>query len=355
MCMKLWGSSTLSGSPLRGRGAMGRPTIGDVAAAAGVSTATVSRFLNGVGTVDPELGARVEQAVQTLGYVRNPAGRALRRQRVDMVSAIVPDTRNDFFMGLTYGLESVLSDSGMQVVVGNTDESPARERVYAEAAVSNRFSGVVLAVASQDSEAPKILGNGGIPLVLVDRQVDGYMGPAVTADNTAIGEQAARHVHEMGYRRPAVLASSNRISTTRERAEAFCRTARELGLELPDDLVVSADSREVGAETAMWWLLGVQHDFDCVFATNGPLTAAAFRVLRTAGRLEEPRIGLVGVDDELWTDMVDPAVTVFRQPLEEMGRVAATLLMAQVKRSPIEEESVVLLPELVIRDSTRRR
>lgn len=331
---------------------MGRPTISDVASAAQVSTATVSRYLNGVSSVAPELRERVEAAVRELGYVRNPAGRALRRQRVDLVSVIVPDTKNAFYTGLTYGLESLLSDHGIQVVVGNTDESVERERLYAEAAARQGFSGVVMAVASQSSRAHAIVQDEGVPLVLVDRRVDGYHGPSVTADNRRVGQQAAEHLAERGYRRPAVLTSSNKISTTRERATGFRSAARSLGLDLPDELVVAADSREAGAEAAMWRLLGSGHRFDSLMATNGPLTAAAFRVLQVAGRMGDQACGLVGVDDELWTDMVTPAVTVFRQPVEEMGRVAATMLLAGMEGRPLAESCVVLLPELIVRDST---
>ena len=330
---------------------MSRPTISDVAVAAQVSTATVSRHLNGVSTVAPELRERVEAAIRDLGYVRNPVGRALRRQRVDIVSLVVPDTKNAFYNGLAYGLESVLVDRGIQLVVGNTDETVSREQQYIAAAVSQRFSGAVLAVASQASTAYRMLEDEGIPLVLVDRRVEGYQGPSVVADNARVGELAAEYLWKQGFRRPAVMASSNDISTTGDRAKGFQQAAHRLGMELPPELVVAADPRESGAESALWWLLGSGRSFDAVFAANGPLTAATFRVLQAAGRMDTPGCGLVGVDDELWTDMVRPSVTVFRQPVEEMGRIAATMLLARLEGREIAEPHVTLLPQMVERES----
>lgn len=334
---------------------MGRKvTISDVAKHAGVSTATVSRVLNGVGAVDGELRARVETSVAELRYVRNYAGRALRRQRSEMVSVVVPDIKNAFFTELTYSLESVMSSRGIQLVVGNSDESSTRETDYVQSALEKQFSGVVLAAASDDSTAPAMLREAGMPLVLVDRMVSDFAGASVTIDNAVAGQLAAHHLAEAGFRRPAVLSSFKDISTTHQRARAFVETALSLGMEVPAEVVISADTREEGAEAAMWGLVGTEHDFDCVFACNGPLTAAAYRVLHSAGWIQNQRIGLLGVDNEMWTDLVTPSVTVIRQPVEEMGRVAAHLLMQQVDREATNSDSVVLLPQLIVRASTRR-
>ncbi|MBS5744950.1 LacI family DNA-binding transcriptional regulator [Cutibacterium avidum] len=334
---------------------MARVTISDVAAAAGVSTATVSRVINGIGNVNPGMRDRVSAAVNELHYRPNPTGRVLRQQRTDTVAVLMPDIKNPYFTEFTYFFESSVSAHNIQVSVGNTDESLVNEERYVASAIEQRSAGVVLAVASDRSEAPALIQEKGIPLVLFDRLVHGYTGASVSVDNRAAGAMAASHLFARGFQRPAVLTGSRRVSSTRTRADSFCDAAAKRGMVVDPELVVQTDTRELGAENAVWELIGSGKEFDCLFSTNGPLTMAAFRVLHEAGWTGYNRVGLIGVDDEFWTSLVTPRVTVIRQPVTEIGRMAAKLLIEQFGRGTAEgPRSVVLAPQLVVRESTMR-
>lgn len=332
---------------------MAHVTISEVAAKAGVSTATVSRVMNGVGNVNPELKQRVLRAVQRLDYHPNPTGRALRQQRTRIVSALMPDIKNPFFTEFTYALESALYGHQLHVSIGNTDESYEIERNYVASSIEQRSAGVVLAVVSDRSESPWQILDSGTPLVLIDRTVEDYEGWSVTVDNEEVGAIAARHLCEQGFRHPAVLTGSEKISSTRDRCRSFMRTAGELGMAVGNDHIVRTDTREQGAEDAVWKLLASSMIFDSIFATNGPLTSAAFRVLHEAGWTNQKAIGLIGVDDEFWTSLVTPGVTVIRQPVAEIGRISAQLIMDQIKGDgELVPAQVMLAPHLVPRGST---
>jgi LacI family transcriptional regulator len=329
-------------------------TIQDVARAAGVSSATVSRVLNGQSSVDQDLAARVRQAVADLHYVPNSNGRALRRQVSDVWAAIVPDVQNPFFTGMVASLESVAAQRGLSVMLCNTDEQVSRERVYIRTAIAQRMAGIIIAAASAKSDLSPLL-TAGVPVVVVDRRVDGYAGDTVFVDNYLAGRQAADHLMRAGYRRIACIAGPSEVSTTEDRLSGFRDALAKGGLPLSSAMIRRANLRPEGGEVAMRALMASAHRPDAVFVTNGPLTAGVYRAIQAEGFAIPHDVGLVGVDDDQWTRMVVPAVSVIRQPVAEMGALAAELLLSRGSAAGSAAQHIVLDPELLIRASSARQ
>jgi LacI family transcriptional regulator len=330
-------------------------TIQDVAREAGVSTATVSRVLNGSGTVDPELAKRVRDAVAATNYVLNTNGRALRRQVSDVWAAIVSDVQNAFFTTMVSALESVAVRQGYSVMLCNSDERTGRERAYIQAAIAQRMAGVVIAAASESGSDLSPLHAARIPTVLVDRRVDSYDGDSIFVDNRLAGRVVADHLLRAGNTRMACIVGPADVSTTEERFEGFREALAEAGRALPANACQRANLRTEGGEIAMRALLTGATKPDAVFVTNGPLTAGAYRAIQALGLRMPEDIALVGVDDDFWTQMVSPQVSVIQQPVAQLGALAAELLLSRAAGSQSAPQHLVLQPQLLVRASSAAR
>jgi DNA-binding LacI/PurR family transcriptional regulator len=327
-----------------------RPTILDVARAAGVSSATVSRVINGATTVDKELSRRVQAAVQDTGYVPDALGRSLRRGGTSQIAVVAPDSENPYFMQIISEVERIARTENHTVTVAHTEDDLALEHECVRQLVGRRVSGVLLVPVDSAGTDLTPLTDAGIPVVLVDRAVDGAATDVVATDNLDAGRQAARHLHERGFRAPAVIAGPASLRTTEDRAAGFLAAWRELGVETGPEALLRGDLHvESGREAARQLL--AEGRADCVYVTNNRMSAGAFEVLRDSP--EGP--ALLATDDDLWTRLVTPAVSVVHQPVRATSRAAARML-GQRMANPEEEPSTTLLRSKIIeRESTRPR
>ncbi|GAB2987507.1 LacI family DNA-binding transcriptional regulator [Actinotalea caeni] len=329
--------------------------ITDVARAAGVSSATVSRVLNGASTVDPELARRVREAAKASGYVPNPNGRALRRQRTDVWAAIVSDLQNPFFTSLVAAVEHVAVRSGHSVMLCNTDEQLAREQGYLATAIAQRMAGVVVSVTSeQESDLSPLLA-AGIPTIAVDRRVHDFPGDTILLDNVRAGRMAAQHLLELGHRDIVCLAGPSGVSTTEDRLRGALDALDEAGIPHDDRRMLRSDLRADEAEAMVRELLAGDRRPDAIFATNGPVTAGAYRAIQESALRMPEDISLVGVDDDRWTRMVRPSVTLVAQPVEEMGERAAEQLLLRGQAPDAPALHLLLTPRLLVRHSAGPR
>lgn len=326
----------------------------DVAREAGVSTATVSRVLNGSDSVAPHLAERVLRAAAEMHYVPNSTGRALRRQVSDIWAAVIPDAQNPFFTTLVSALQSVAEREGISVVLCNTDEQLVRERAYLTAAVAQRMSGALVAVSSESESDLSPLLNARMPVVVVDRRLHDYTGDAVFVDNAHGGRMAAQHLLSQGYAQIACIAGPPDVSTTEDRLHGFQEELARAGMPLPAQRLRRANLRPEGGMAALLSLMDEPEPPDAVFSTNGPLTVGAFRGIQELGLVVPDRIALLGVDDDHWTRMVTPKVTVLQQPVAEIGRLAGDLLLRRSRSQDTPPERPLLEPRLIVRESTTR-
>ncbi|AFV90789.1 Transcriptional regulator, LacI family [Acidipropionibacterium acidipropionici ATCC 4875] len=329
-----------------------RPTIADVARIAEVSTATVSRVLNGNDKVDPDLAERVRRAIADMHYVPNLAGRALRRAQSDMWAMIVPDARNPFFTAVLQEFETVAAAKGHSVVMCNSHENFERERHYIDAVIAQQVSGVVLAATSATRTSVRRLTAAGIPVVLFDRRIKSFSGDIVTVDNVMAGRLAAEHMLGRSVRTPFILTGPKTVSSTVDRDAGFRSVFEAHDLPVGPDHVLRLDLTAETAEQELAAALGGASHIDGLFATNGPMTSAAFTCLQAIGWSMPQRISFVGVDDEHWTRMVTPKVTLIGQPIDQLGQWAAKLLENRSTQPDDKPVRIVLEPNLIVRESS---
>jgi len=323
--------------------------IKDVARVAGVSAATVSRVLSN-GPVSVELKKKVEAAVKATGYRPNLSARRLRSQHSSTIGLIVSDIRNPFFTALSRAVEDAAYRAEMRVVLCNTDENPAREAMYLRLMQEERVTGVIYAPTRKMSEklgAMKL----DFPVVLVDRAGPPGEQDAVGIDNFAAAGQLVDHLVAQGHRRIVGLFG-NTSSTAEERHDGYAAAMARHGLAT-DAGFLAPVAEAAEAEVQRRWAAGERPD--AVLVSNGLMLLGLYRGLRRAG-LETPRdIAIAGFDNEVWTELVGPGLTVIEQPVNDIGRAAMDLLFERLRTPEMAARKVVLAGRLVVRGSSGGR
>ncbi|MGI5347679.1 LacI family DNA-binding transcriptional regulator [Streptomyces sp. CA-250714] len=327
-------------------------TISDVARAAGVSPATVSRVFNG-GRVTAERAQRVREAADALGFSPNRVARSLRVQRASVIGLLIPDIANPFFTALARGVEDAAQRTNLSVVLCNTDEDVEKERRYLDIALAEQMAGVVVAAASRKRTDLSALAARGMPVVAVDRRPRAAQVDAVMVDNQHGAEEATAHLVERGYRRIACVTGPAGASTSEDRLTGYRAALRDA--DIPDDWIRAytrhADFRVEGGYTAMKELLGLRTPPDAVFVANNLMTVGALRALYEAG-IEPPGFGVLSFGDVPWASLVRPSLSTVHLPAYDLGEAAATLLQERIAGSAKPLQTVVLHTALEPRNST---
>lgn len=305
-------------------------TISDVAARAGVSTATVSRALGGKVTVTPELVARVERAARELDYRPNALARNLRRRATRVIGLVVSDIENPFFTAMARGVEDVAWDAGYSVVLGNSDEDEDKQAQYLDVAVGERMAGVVISPTAHGPLTP--LAEHGIPAVAVDRPPAGRDGLAVDdgidtvlVDNRAAARAATAHLLDAGYLRIACLSGPEGIATADDRVAGY----RDALGEVPG-IVRRVPFHAAPARSAALELLARPDRPDALLLGNSSMAVGVLDALSRLGLRAGRAVGVVAFDDAAWATLVDPPLTVVAQPAREVGAIAARALLGRL-------------------------
>ncbi|HEV7629210.1 MAG TPA: LacI family DNA-binding transcriptional regulator [Streptomyces sp.] len=327
-------------------------TISDVARAAGVSPATVSRVFNN-GRVTPERAERVRKAATDLGFSPNRVARSLRMQRASVIGLLIPDIENPFFSSLARGVEDAAQRTNLSVVLCNTDDDVDKERTYFDIALAEQMAGIIVAAASRKHTDLTPLTTRGIPVVAVDRRPRAAAVDAVMVDNQHGGEDATAHLLERGYERIACITGPAGASTSEDRLAGYRAAMRDAGAadDLTRDYARHADFRVDGGYAAMRELLALRTPPDAVFVANNLMTVGALQALREAG-IEPPDFGILSFGDIPWASLVQPPLTAVQLPSYDLGASAAALLQDRLAGSDKPLQTVVLRTVLQPREST---
>jgi DNA-binding LacI/PurR family transcriptional regulator len=340
-----------------------RPTLQEVAALAGVSRATVSRVVNGGSGVRVDVQARVRRAVEELGYVPNPAARALMTRRHDAVAVVVaePESRvfsDPFFARQLRGISRELASSAVQLVlllVADTGDYAQVGRYLA----AGHVDGVLIFSLHRDDPLPALVDRLGLAAVYGGRP--GWAEADTTAlyvdaDNLGGARSAVQHLLDRGRRRIAVITGPLDQTSAVDRLRGY----REALPGADPQLLAESDFTAPGGRRAMEQLLARRPDLDAVFACSDLMAAGALAALRESGRRVPEDVAVVGFDDletpELWGA---PALSTVRQDIEGMGRLMARLLLTRIgfAFSGRAEEAAAMRPvvtpaQLVVRSSS---
>jgi LacI family transcriptional regulator len=327
-------------------------TIRDVARAAGVSTATAARALGGYGHASPAARRKVSESARQLGYRPNVVARALVSRATTTVGLVVGDIENPFFAAAARGLADVMDAHGYTVLLANADEDAGRERRAVDALRARQVDGMVVVPAPGASpEHLAELVAAGVPLVLLDRAVVGVAADSVLARNVAGARAAVAHLAGLGHRRIGVVSDSPEITSSAERIQGYRQALRAAGIAPEPGLIsIGGPTRDDG-EAAALRLLDRPDRPTAVFTANNFMTVGALRAARSLALRIPEDVALVGFDDLDWTTLVQPPVTVVRQPVAELGRVAGERLLRRLEGDAGPPKRIRLDANLIVRGS----
>ena len=328
-------------------GAAPRPTMTDVAAAAGVSLKTVSRVVNDEPGVNPATAARVHEAIERLGFRRNYVARALRRgQRFRMLGLVIEDLANPFYSAIARGVEEATRERGQLLITGSSDEDPERERELALLLCERRVDGLLIVPAGDDHHYLEPELRAGMHAVFIDRPPGNIDADAVLLDNAGGARTATEHLLHRGHSRIAMVVDQMTIFTQRERWRGFCDALAAAGHTIDDTLVRFGVHDAAAAEEVAAELLSAPSPPTAIFAANNRIATGVLRALA----VQDADVEVVGFDDlELAELLARPPSTV-SYDAAELGRVAAGLLAGRIEGDARPPQRVVLPTELVVRD-----
>ncbi|WP_232071979.1 LacI family DNA-binding transcriptional regulator [Phytohabitans flavus] len=341
-----------------GNGSAGRPTLEEVAVAAGVSRATVSRVINAVPTVDPRIRAAVERAIAEIGYVPNLAARSLVTRRTDSVALVISEPPGhvayetpflnrlftDPYIGrVTAGAQEVLRPEGIHLVIIPAD--PPGHHLVLRYLRQGHVDGVLLISNHSADPLPRQLYDLNVPAVLSARPAQPVPHSYVDVDQQAGARMAAEHLLALGRRHLATICGPQDIPPGRERLVGF-RTA--VGAAVPH---VPGDFTRASGEAAARRLIERYPETDGIFVANDLMAEGAVRVLAELGRRVPQDVAVVGFDDSSAALDARPPLTTIHQPVEEMAGEMAQLLLARLRDPRRTPRSVIFSPSLVVRQS----
>lgn len=329
-------------------------TIKDVAARAGVSTATVSHVVNGSRAVSAETKKKVKAAIKALKYRPDGIARSLRVAQTGTIAVLIADVTNPFFADFVRGVEDTAHQRGERynLLLCNTEENTAREQRAIDLVLERRIDGMVMAPAGGNEAMLADLADSGLPLVFGDRKLKGVSADTVVADNYAAAGELTRHLISLGHKRIGLLEADLASSAIHERVAGFRDALAKARLKLDPVHIVKSASNIAAADVAGAALLEPGRRPDAVFCTNNFMTLGMMQALIEKGLRCPEDMAVVGFDDFPWAAAFRPRLTVVAQPAYEIGREAATLLFDRISGrrtgAPIQ---MVLNATLIVRDS----
>lgn len=324
--------------------------IFEVARSAGVSIATVSRVANATAGVTPRTEARVRAAMERLGYRPHALARGLAARMSRTIGLLITDILDPYFADIVRGAQERAESAGYVVLLGDASVHTAAEDLMVKRLLERRIDGLVVASSRTTDEYARELRSEDIPVVCINGPL-GRFAHAVQIDQRAGTWLAVEHLAALGHQRIAHVTGPTGVPTRAERLSGFRSALRELGLSFDAALVVTGVTSIDESAAAAARLLALPDPPTAVFTYNDRWAVGAYQAVRAAGLRVGPDVSIVGFDDIVMAEWIDPPLTTVAQPRREMGRIAIDLLLS-VLGGEAAPELVVVRPELIVRAST---
>lgn len=332
-----------------------RTTLDDVARRAGVSAITVSRALRRPEMVSEKLREKIGQAVRELGYVPDPAARALASRRSNVIGVIIPSITNNVFSGVLSGIYEAVEGSGFDVQLGNTRYSPEKEETVVRIFLSQRPAGLIVTGLDQNETTRALLGTAGCPIIQIMERTDDPIDMSLGFSHRDAARAATEHLLGRGYVAPAFIGA--RLDPrTRRRFEGFRAAAVAAGAFSEGRIVTTpaASSVSLGCDL-LGRLLAQAPETDAILCNNDDLALGVLFEAQRRGIAVPDRLGICGFNDLEMMASAAPPVTSVRTFLYRIGHEAAGMLIERLRGGSPPADRVDLGFEIMERASTRRR
>lgn len=321
-------------------------SILDVAKKSGLSVVTVSRVLNGAGSVRASNRQKVLDAIKQLDYRPSAAARSLASGKTGIIGLIVKKLQDSFFDAVVNELNEVLALHGYFLAISTGVEGSGNHYLIQE----DRVDGLILLSPTEEDPYLVELKRRGIPYVLIDNQQEDNDAYSVNTDNVKGGYAAASHLLELGHSSIAHLCGQELFRSTHERRDGFLQALQEKGLE-PFEIVRGTFAIGTGYDTGKRWLREGRLP-TAVFAGDDNIALGLINVLMENGIRVPEEVAVVGYDDHYIASQLRPHLTTLRQPADKIGLAAADMLLRRIAGTMKRGASIRIDPELIVREST---
>ncbi|NLX09575.1 MAG: LacI family transcriptional regulator [Chloroflexi bacterium] len=327
------------------------PTIYDVAREAGVSYSTVSRTLSGYEFVKPSTREKVLRAAEKLGYVPNHQARSLAGGRSHLIGVLVPGLNNSYIGEILRGIDEALAESEYNLLLYTTHRRQGKESHYAATIMNSGVDGLLLVVPLMATPYLDTLHERDFPCVVIDQSEETQKGAVVSGTNWQGAFEATEYLIGLGHCRIGFISGLAGLTSTTERLAGYSAALAQHGLALDERLIAEGSFLQEGGYTAAQQLLALPDRPTAIFAANDLSALGAMEAVREHGLRIPKDISLVGFDDIPQASLGYPKLTTVRQPLSEMGREAANILLEEIAHPEQPRRRVTLPTKLIIRDS----
>jgi len=329
-----------------------RPSSADVASLAGVSRATVSAYINKARYVSDDLAARIEKAIRDLRYVPDPYARALKEQDLKTIGLIIP-VLSRFFTPLMQAINEAAHSSRYGFLLCSSEEDAEREREVLQILVAKRISGILIAPCSaQNRDLVRTIQQDGVPVVQVNRRLEGLETDVVISDNRKAAYRATEHLIQRGRRKIVFFGHDPHSLALTDKKVGYDDALARNGVG-ESIVVFLRQGDEVDIERSFVEFLDSGRPFDSLICTSQTKTSIALNVLRERGIRIPADVAVVGFDDSPWASLLCTPLTAVSESTRNMGEIAAKLLIDRLERRESgPPKTIVLEDEFIIRDST---
>jgi len=329
-------------------------TILDIARQLAISKSTVSRALTGHPNVNAETRQAVLDLAEKLDYQRNMLAISLISSRSNTIGVIVPEFASTYFPQTILGMQEIAKQAGYRVLIMQSNESYEEEVANTKVMIANQVDGVLVSLTKEtlNFDHLKVFQRKGIPLVFFNRVCDEIEVPKVIVDDYNGAFQATEHLIQIGKRRIAHLAGPQSLLISRKRLNGYLDALRRYNLPIIDELIIPYDLTLEKVVIYVNHLLNLTEPPDSLFCINDPTAIKAIQVIKQKGLVIPAQIAVVGFSNDYASDLIEPSLTTVAQPIRDIGRAAALLLLDQIENGMDKPIIRQLNTELIVRRST---
>jgi DNA-binding LacI/PurR family transcriptional regulator len=327
--------------------------IAAVAKHAKVSTATVSRTVNGSSAVSPKMAARVNKSIKELGYIPNSHARTLRSGESTLYGLIVSDVTNPYFPELIFNFERIAVEHNVEILLANTNYDSARMESVIFRFMARRVDGIAIMTSEINQHLIRKLVDCNVPLVFLNQEISSKKFSNIRVEYTEGFNQAVGHLMGLGHRDIGFIAGPVNLSSANRRREALLTCMRQNRLAIVDAWHVTGDHQMEGGYRAMRSILQQKKLPTAVIASNDLMAIGAMNAIQDHGLRIPQDMSVVGFDDISICLMMRPQLTTMRVSREEIAtRAFFSLFMATTQRPRVPHPDTAISPQLVIRQTT---
>lgn len=308
------------------------PTLKDIAIALGLSTSTVSRALRDTYEISPKTKKRVMEYAKSVNYQPNPNALSLKERRSKSIGVVVSEVANHYFSQAISGIESIAYDRGYNIIISQTHESYAREKINVQHLASRSVDGLLVSLSAETKDIShlKELHEKGMPIVFFDRVSDEIETHKVRANNFQGAFEATEHLIKSGYQRIAHLTSSTNLSISIERLEGYTAALNKYGIDIDPDYIKSCPHGGMfpeETERAVLELIRLPKRPDSIFIAGDRLSIGCMEILKKLNIRVPEQLALSGFSNSDVLDLFEMPLSSVRQPAFEIGQCATEMLL----------------------------